>query len=162
MFILVNREEKSIEKLGGKNVMPRTLSKGQQHLLKNPKLLKEMTPQKRGAFFRDVRKKAIHELNEIVFLARTLPERQQAQVFSEEKLSPLFDALLSMKRELDEKDLKRRRGRLLQIFHLLFLGYICNPTYVLSLAKKERQILTASHSFAADMQALFIASTRGE
>lgn len=142
--------------------MPRTLTKGQQHLLRNPKLLEEMTPQKRGAFYRDVRKKAISELGDIIFLARTLPERQQAQVFSKEKLNPLFDALLSAKRELDEKNLEKRHRRLLQIFHLLFLKYICNPAYVLSLARKERQILSAAQSFTADMQALYIASTRRE
>jgi len=142
--------------------MTKTLTTGQQHLLKNPKLLKEMTPQKRGAFFRDVRKKAICELNEIVFLAKTLPEKQQAQVFSEEKLSPLFDALLSVKRELSEKDLERRRGRLLQIFHLLFSKYICNATYVLGLAKRERQILSSARSFGDDMQALYLASTRAK
>jgi len=142
--------------------MPQTLNSRQQYLLKNPKLLEEMTPQKRGAFYRDVRRKAAAELGDIIFLARTLPERQQAQVFSKETMSSLLDALLSIKRELDEKDLEKRRRRLLQIFHLLFSTYICNTTYVLSLAKKERQILTAAQSFAADMQALYIASTRRE
>jgi len=131
-------------------------------LLKNPKILEEMTPQQRGAFYRDVRKKAITELSDIIFLARTLPERQQARVFSKEELSPLFDALLSIKRELDENDFDKRRRRLLQMFDLLFSKYICNVTYVLSLARKERQVLTAAQSFAADMQALYIASTRGE
>ena len=142
--------------------MPQTLNSRQQYLLKNPKLLEEMTPQKRGAFYRDVRRKAAAELGDIIFLARTLPERQQAQVFSKETMSSLLDALLSIKRELDEKDLEKRRKRLLQIFHLLFSKYICNATYVLSLARKERQILTAAQSFAADMQALYIASTRRE
>ena len=77
-------------------------------------------------------------------------------------MSPLFDALLSIKRELDENDFDKRRRRLLQMFDLLFSKYICNVTYVLSLARKERQVLTAAQSFAADMQALYIASTRGE
>jgi hypothetical protein len=77
-------------------------------------------------------------------------------------LSPLFDALLSIKRELDENDFDKRRRRLLQMFVLLFSKYICNVTYVLSLVRKERQVLTAAQSFAADMQALYIASTRGE
>jgi len=77
-------------------------------------------------------------------------------------LSPLFDALLSIKRELDENDFDKRRRRLLQMFVLLFSKYICNVTYVLSLVRKERQVLTVAQSFAADMQALYIASTRGE
>jgi len=142
--------------------MPGTLTSRQRYLLENPKLLEEMTPQQRGAFYRDVRKKAATELNDIVFLAKTLPERQQAQIFSRENLILLFDALLSMKRELNEKDLKRRRGRLLQIFRLLFYKYICNTTYVLGLAKREREILSSARSFADDMQALYLASTHAE
>jgi len=101
-------------------------------------------------------------LTDIIFLAGTLPERQQARVFSKEKMRPLFDALLSIKRELDEKDFEKRRRRLLQMFDLLFSEYICNFAYVFSLARKERQVLSAAQSFAADMQALYIASTRGK
>lgn len=160
MLVLVDYGKDLTEKHGGEKSMAKTLTSRQEYLLRNPKVLEEMTPQKRGALYRDVRKKAAAELNDIVFLATTLPERQQAQVFSKKEMGPLLDALLSVKRELDEKDFEKRRRRLLQILNLLFSRYICNATYVLNLAKKERQILTAARSFAADMQALYTASTR--
>jgi hypothetical protein len=154
--------------------MARKLTGGQRYLLNDPNLWKDMSPQKRGAFFREVRKKAIEELNEIVFLAQTLPEKQLAQIFEKKNMARLFDALLSIKGFSDKENLKpdqkerartkedseKRRKRLLQIFDVLFLNYICNTTYVLSLAKKEQRILSASASGVHNMQALYLASTR--
>jgi len=142
--------------------MGKTLTSGQYHLLRNPKLLKEMSPQKRGTFFRDVKQKAITELDDVAFLASVLPEKQQAQVFCKERVRPLFDALFSIKGHLDQKDFEKRRKRLLQIFDVLFSNYICNVTYVLSIAKKEQRILSASEINVHNMQALYLASSSTE
>jgi hypothetical protein len=139
--------------------VPRTLASGQRYLLENPNLLKEMTPQKRGMFYRGLRKKGLAELDDLTFLAKALPEKQQAQVFSKERMRILFDALFAIKGQLDHEDFEKRRKRLLQIFAVLFSNYICNTTYVLNLAKKEQRILSASGRDAHNMQALNLAAS---
>lgn len=160
MLVLVELE-KNVQKIYGEiQAMVKNLTSAQRYLLENQKLLKEMSPQKRGTFYRDVRKKAFAALNDLTFLAKVLPEKQQAQIFNKENVGPLFDSLFSIKGLFDEKDVEKRRRRLLQMFNLLFSQYICNMSYVLSLAKKERQILSAAQSFAADMQALYLASAQ--
>ncbi len=138
----------------------KSLTSGERHLLENQGLLKEMIPQRRGSFFRDIRKKAKTELGDLAVLAKTLPEKQQSQVFTHEQLQDFFDSLFLFSGEKTGKDLEKRRKRILQIFEVLFSRYIANTEYVLRIANAERKIISSSQSAGNDMLALMVAAER--
>lgn len=89
--------------------MPKLLTSRQRYLLKHPELLKELSVQKRGAFYRDVRKKAQAEIDDLTFLAQNLPERQLDRVFNQKTLSPFLESLFQ------REDLTNKKGRLLDL-----------------------------------------------
>jgi hypothetical protein len=68
-----------------------------------------------------IRKYATRALRDLVLLAEKLPEKQQAQIFNEETLSPLVHSIFSFrtKQQTDEKGAQERRTRILQLCYTI-------------------------------------------
>ena len=62
-------------------------------------------------------KYAAQALRDLVLLAEKLPEKQRAQIFNEETLTPLMRGIFSLrtKQQIDEKEAEERRTRILQL-----------------------------------------------
>lgn len=136
--------------------MPKTLTSRQRYLLEHPELLKDLNPQRRGAFYRDIRKKAFQELEDLTFLAQCLPERQQNKVFNKDRVLPLIRAIFHIELEMGEKDLQERRKRLLKLLEQV-LYHIGDRTFALKLAPEVMKALIHSAD-TLGLKAIFVAS----
>jgi len=82
-------------------------------------------------------------LRDLTLLAEKLAEKQQAQIFNEETLTPLVRSIFSFrtKQQIDEKEAQERRTRILQLCYTI-LDEIGTLENALDLAPDIMNILT--------------------
>jgi hypothetical protein len=76
--------------------LAKLLTKMQKYRLEHPKRLDDLSTQQKAALFRDVKKKAMLEIEELIFLARNLPERQLAKIFNSDILVPFMKTVVDV------------------------------------------------------------------
>jgi len=86
----------------------------ERQLLRSSTEMKKLTPIQRAVFFRDLRRKGFALISALAFFIQTLPEKQQARLFTSKTLQPLIHNLVGK----DLKD-KERTSRHYELAYLL-------------------------------------------